>query len=147
MDYILEIQFNVKDVILFVLTAESRMLALILVEDHRRSGNLPSDFSNLISATVFSLGRKHLKNEKMKELFSCVAMSLIENNPLTDHKIDLVFDQGLRDAYGASNDDYIGFINRVLSLTERYHDRVIVKVEERNHLNQRLIDQDGNTIE
>ena len=150
-DYILKLELNYGNKMVFCVQRQERDVARILYEDCQRKGELFRDFSylypqyyaseeewdderNLITATIYPLVEIE-KSSEMEDDLEYLAESMIEYKPAVDHKVCFCSDHTLKKYYSSSNKNRNRFINYIFSLCEN-KEKVDFCEDDFNHLTQ-----------
>ena len=129
----LRLELNIKNKLIFTVRENYKDIALILFEDTNRPGELIKDFSylypnyysseeewddyrNLIKATVFPLEDKITQNSELGEELSLIAENMIEEKLHANHCLEFIYDKVLVDKFSNRSNDFLGFINYILSI-------------------------------
>ncbi|MCD7757856.1 MAG: hypothetical protein LUH45_06750 [Clostridiales bacterium] len=155
-DYLLKLEYNRGDKLLFAVQHEEQDVALLRLEDCQRKGELLRDFPflcpqyyaseqewdderNLIVISVFPLLETELSPEIRDDL-ECLAESLVEYKPAVNHKVQFVDDSRVRACYAERSENRLRFINYLLSLCER-KETVSFGEDAFNHITQPPTDE------
>lgn len=150
-NYILKLELNLKNIMIFAVEYQSRDIALILFEDHHRAGELMRDFSslypnyyaseaewddcrNLISARILTLDEKII-DHNIKDDLVCIADSMIEYKPAVNTKVTLSYDSTVCKYYSERSEHGERFLQYMLSLCEN-KETIQFDEESLNHLTQ-----------
>jgi len=150
-DYIFKLEFNCKNTIIFALQHKEKDIALIVLEDCFRKGELLKDFSflypkyysseeewdddrNLIIVKIYKLIESEYSSE-MQDDIEYLAESMIEYKPAVNHKVQFFDDSTVKKYYVERTENRMRFINYILSLCEEKKP-VTFKEDDFNHLMQ-----------
>lgn len=150
-NYILKLELNYNNKLIFSIQHEEKDIALIVFEDCCRKGELLKDFQflypryysseeewndnrNLIIANVYSLVETEYSSEIQDDL-ECLAESMIEYKPAVNHKVQFFNNPNVRKYYAERNQSRLQFINYMLSICEN-KERVVFSEDDFNHISQ-----------
>lgn len=150
-NYLLKLELNRKNQMIFAVEHKSRDIALILFEDHHRPGELMRDFPslypkyyaseaewddsrNLISALILTLDGE-ISDEELKDDLVCLADSMIEYKPSVNTKITFHYDPKASQYYCERVEHRDQFLQYMLSLFEQ-KETFHVDEDSFNHLSQ-----------
>lgn len=150
-NYILKLEANLKNKMIFAVEYQSKDIALILFEDHHRSGELMRDFQflypnyyasetewdddrNLISALILSLDGE-ITDKKLKDDLVCLAESIIEYKPAVNTKVTFHYDPKVNQYYCERDGQREQFLQYMLSLCE-HKETIHFDEDSFNHLTQ-----------
>lgn len=150
-NYILKLEANLKNKMIFAVEHKSRDIALILFEDHHRPGELMRDFPslypnyytseaewddhrNLISALILTLDEE-ITDQELKDDLVCLADSMIEYKPAVNTKITFHYDPKVNQYYSERDEHRDLFLQYMMSLCEQ-KETVHLDGDSFNHLSQ-----------
>lgn len=150
-NYILKLELNCKNKMIFAVQHREKDIALIMYEDCRRKGELMRDFSflypqyyssekewndhrNLIKISIFLFG-KNATTPDIKDDLVYLAESMIEYKPEVNHKLQFVNDPKVEKYYLHRDSHRTEFVNYMFSLCEQNEDLNFEK-DAFNHLMQ-----------
>ena len=152
-DYVLKLEFNAKDYMIFTLHNEGNATAIILLEDVNRKGELMKDFSflvpkyyvnedefdderNLVYIRIFPIFEKN-RVEGIEEEISYIAESIIEDDNI-NITVKWIWDKDMTSYYQKSDEKKHEFINYILSFCENKQKIGKVSKDYFSHVRQRL---------
>lgn len=152
-NYLLRLEFNAKNYMIFTLDYQSKAVAIILLEDLNRPGDLMKDFPclvpqyyateeefddkrNLVLIRIFPIFEKS-RVECIEEEISYIAESIIEQENI-NIGVNWIWDKDMTSYYQQSDEKKHEFINYVLSFCENKEEIKGVAKDYFHHLRQRL---------
>lgn len=150
-NYILKLEFNYQNKLIFAIQHKEKDIALIVFEDCQRKGELLKDFAflypqyyssekewdddrNFIIANVYTLLETEYSSE-MQDDIEYLAESMIEYKPAVNHKVQFFNNPTVRKYYMERNENRMQLINYILSLCEN-KETVAFCEDDFNHLTQ-----------
>lgn len=149
-DYLLKLEFNAKDYMIFSFQHGSAATAIILLEDLNRPGDLMKDFSylvpkyfskdddkrNLVYIRIFPIFEKS-RVEGIEEEISHIAGSIIEDTNI-NIRVEWIWDKDMTSYYQESDEKKREFMNYVLSFCENKEEIGEISEDYFHHLRQSL---------
>lgn len=148
--YILKLEYNCGDKIIFAVQRKEKDVALMLFEDCRRKGELFRDFPflypnyyaseeewdddrNLIVASIYYLVKE---KDSLRDDLEYLAESMVEYKPAVDHKLQFFNNAAVKKSFCKRREKGMQqYINLLLSLCEK-KEKVSLSDDDFNHITQ-----------